>query len=305
MLIPHHDRNDTTFKSEDGKLLLLNPMTGSYLPVRDVEKELKEVYDNTPRTANELAFHQAFKERRAAMRAAKKSNVPPFVPGGVGHGAFYNSTFHHDFTNGSAIAHDTICPASPGTGVTTDLYLTSTNRTAKGVEALIWYNGNTNPEFWIYDWARTSPSFVFGLSGSQLSKYLSTKTISGASRQYIAIQNETSVLSGNTWINIVWLVNHLTQSWDYVYSYTYTATTSSQKDPYDGSWGPIIETFQNSYSNTNVLGFHTTYLNAANAYNSWTTFDLLRNNQSYMRNDNVGFQQVFLDPNHTFGARAY
>ena len=299
----YYNLEDSSFKKENGKLLMLNPMTGEYLPVNNVEDELREAYNKAPKTDEDLVFEKEFADRRKKMKEAKAGGqLPP--PGGVGYGMFYTSTFQHDFTYGSSIAHDFICPATPGSGVTTTLYLTSTNRTAKGVEALIHYNGNANPKFRIWDWALATPGVELALSYSQLSNYRTTKTIHGSSRQVIACQNQTSRVSGDTWINVVWLVNQTTSSWDQVYSYQYTSTAASQKDSYYGSWGPIVETFQDSYSNTNVLGFYAAQLRGANASGSWSSFQLLSSTQSTIRNDNLGFSQVFLDANYTFGVQA-
>jgi hypothetical protein len=45
----------------------------------------------------------------------------------------------------------------PGGNVNTWLYLTATNRSGLGVEALVSYDGQNTPHFRVYDWARTDP----------------------------------------------------------------------------------------------------------------------------------------------------
>lgn len=76
------------------------------------------------------------------------------MPGGVGYGFYFNSNFVNDFTTGTSITYDIICPTTPGGNVSTFLYLTSTNRAAKGVEALISYKGQDELSFKVFDWAR-------------------------------------------------------------------------------------------------------------------------------------------------------
>ena len=143
------------------------------------------------------------------------------------------------------------------------------------------------------------------MSYSELSDYLTTKTISGASRQCVTVQNRTVKSSSTQWKNVVWLKNYETDSYDQIYSYTYTATLSDQRDSHYGSWGPIVETFQESYDeNTNVVGFYNINLmSKTTAYTSstWGEWELLTDDVSTIRNDNLGFSVVFRTPNHTFG----
>ncbi len=227
------------------------------------------------------------------------------VPGGVGYGMFYSSSFFHNFSKGSSIAKTIICPNYPGSGLTDTLYLTSTNRTAKGVESLIWYNGNSQPAFWIYDWSLATPAFVFGLSYGDLGDYLTVKNIHGKNFQAIEIQNQTYYINSTTWGNIVWLVNQTTSTWEQVYFHTYSATSADQKDSHYGSWGPIVETFQSgNYSNVSTIGFSLVYVRGADANNNWTSFQLLDNNNSTVNGPAQGFAVDFLDTNYTFGVYA-
>src|SRR5262249_46264691 len=76
------------------------------------------------------------------------------IPGGVGYGMFYNAAFKTNFATGTAIYWELICPNPPGGNVNTFLYLTATNRSAKGVEAFISYNGQSQTFFKVFDWAR-------------------------------------------------------------------------------------------------------------------------------------------------------
>ena len=66
-----------------------------------------------------------------------------------------------------------------------------------------------------------------------------------------------------------------------------------------GSWGPIVETFQNHYSNTAPLGFLNTMLSECNARGQWSDWDMLTESQSTIQNDSRGFSPLFLDPNYS------
>lgn len=228
------------------------------------------------------------------------------VPGGVGYGAFYTSDFQSDFTTGTLLYYNIICPSTAGGDVDNFLYLTATNRAAKGVEAFISYYAQENPYFKVYDWARSeSDRWQVALSYSDLSDYLLTKTIGGVSRQCVSVQNKTVQVSSTQWANYVWLYNSETETYDQIYTYTYTATLSDQRDSHYGSWGPIVETFQDTYeSNTNIIGFYHTHLKSKTTVYSNSTmgdWELLTSDVSTIRNDDLGFSVVFSDPNYTFG----
>lgn len=80
---------------------------------------------------------------------------------------------------------------------------------------------------------------------------------------------------------------------------------SDQRDSHYGSWGPIVETFQDSYNkDTNIIGFYNINLmskTTAYSNNTWQEWELLTDEVSYIRNDKLGFSTVFLSPNYTFG----
>ena len=155
------------------------------------------------------------------------------VPGGVGYGAYFTSSFQQGFTTGTTLFYNIICPSKAGGDVNNYLYLTSTNRAAKGVEAFISYYKQNNPYFKIYDWARQeSARWQVSMSYSDLSDYLTLKTIKGVYRQCITVQNRTVKSSSTQWKNVVWLKNYRTNSYDQIYTYTYTATLSDQRDSY-------------------------------------------------------------------------
>lgn len=288
---------------------LFNPELNQYIPIRHVEAEVAEI---TKRNGRDVEFENLFETKRAndyllAKNTTQTRTVTEApIPGGVGYGAFYTSDFQSDFTTGTLLYYNIICPSSAGGDVDNFLYLTSTNRAAKGVEAFISYYAQENPYFKVYDWAKPeSDRWQVTMSYSDLSDYLLTKTIGGASRQCVSVQNKTVQVSSTQWANYVWLYNSETETYDQIYTYTYTATLSDQRDSHYGSWGPIVETFQDTYeSNTNIVGFyHTNLKSKTTAYSNstWGDWELLTSDVSTIRNDNLGFSVVFSDPNYTFG----
>jgi len=57
---------------------------------------------------------EIFTSRFVGRRKAPSGTQP--VPGGVGYGMFYDSAFKANFTTGTAIAWDIVCPTPPGGG---------------------------------------------------------------------------------------------------------------------------------------------------------------------------------------------
>lgn len=282
---------------KNGYSFLIDPETGKSLPVINREKEFKNITDKQPRNAK---AEQNFLEHKAKLT---KSNTLAPVPGGVGSGFRFNSIFMTSYAKGSAISYDIICPQKAGGDNSTWLYLTSLNRTAKSVEAYVNYWSQNDFVFQVFDWSVTDTEkrFVVTTPYSQLSNYLRTKTIHGVSYQYITVQQRTELVSGTTWRNIVWLQNK-NGSYDQVYSHSYTSSLTEQQGQSNHNWGPIIETFQSSYSNMNTMGFNATYLASADSNGTWSSWALLSTTQSTYTTPNSGFTQVFLDANYGFAA---
>lgn len=293
---------------QDESEWLYDPGENKYLPVRHVEDEVKAISEEN---GHDYEFEHKFEESRkveAGLMHGKQKNSllsEANIPGGVGYGTYFTSSFKDDFTTGTNIYYNIICPSTAGGNVNNLLYLTSSNRAAKGVEAFIYYDKQNNPTFRVFDWSRPEAEhWQTNLSYNELKqKYLWTINIKGTNRQCVTVQNQTYQTSSNKWINVVWLKNSNTGEYDRIYSHTYTATLADQRDSYFGSWGPIVETFQNSYSNTNVMGFYNINLQSkTTSYSSstWNGFELLTSNVSTIRSDNLGFKLLFLDPNYTF-----
>ena len=221
------------------------------------------------------------------------------TPGGVGYGFFYADAFKSGWGHGTSFSCDFACPTPPGGNVNTWLYLTATNRSGLGVEALVAYNGQGTPHFMVFDWAR-SDHWQTDMSFASLGDYLTTMSAHGQSYQVLPVSNSTWLLSGSTYRNQVLLYNHTRGGWDLVYQYDYSATDAQQKTGWVGSWAPIVETFQPLYSGTSPMGALAAQLTSADNSGAWGSWALLGPSDANVRTDNVGFHLVFLDPNYAF-----
>ncbi len=297
------EKNQEQSKMVNGVFYLLNPSDNQYYPVEDQSEKFSTLNKNAVKSQEEAEFEREFEKRRTLKRMGNgSSDEEGPVPGGVGYGSFYTDEYKSRYQTGTVIAVDIICPQYAGGNVDTWLYLTETNRTAKGVEALIYYLGASVLGFKVFDWARDD-HWQVTLSAHELADYLTTKTIQGSNRQVLSLQNQTFIVNtsqGKRWRNQVFLFNYKNNSYSLVYAYEYEATEMEQKAEWVGAWGPIVETFQDSYQNTNPLGFSYTYMQERDAMDTWTPFHLLTNDISYIRNDGKGFQNEFLLPNHSF-----
>ena len=238
----------------------------------------------------ELATH--FKKKIAA------GSSPP-VPGGVGYGMFYYDPFRNDFATGTGIYCDIICPQPPGGNISTYFYLTATNRAARGVEAFISYDGQSQTFFKVFDWARPD-HWQISVPFAGLSSYLKNSSAHGNSYQVLPVLNVTIQRAVNAWYNQVWLWNNATGGWDLIYEYSYAATLVEQQTGFVGTWGPIVETFQPSYLGTNPMGALMTQFLSRNTQDQWGAWHLLTTADSYVRTDNKGFNLLFLDPNYSW-----
>ena len=168
---------------KDGNKYLLDPESNEYKRIVNTESEIARL---TAINERDYEFERLFEERRTAERAAHKTignecqtrSITQPVPGGVGYGAFYTSSFQYDYVSGTRLSYDIICPSTAGGDLSSYLYLTGMNRAALGVEALVSYYLQNSLHFEVYDWAKPDGSrWVVNLSGSQLNNYLTTKSI--------------------------------------------------------------------------------------------------------------------------------
>ena len=259
--------------------------------------ETHPAFDLQNRRATVAAF-----QSRLRKRPHKSAHGP--VPGGVGYGAFYNSSFKTNFATGTGICWDIICPNPPGGNVNTWLYLTATNRSALGVEALVAYDAQNQPTFEVFDWARYPASpWQTNIPFANLAGYFRSESAHGHPYSTLMLTNVTIQVAAGKWMNQVWLWNQGATRWDLVYQYSYPATLTQQTTGWVGSWGPIVETFQNSYSGTTPMGALGAQIisRSAGAWGAWTN---LSATDSYIRTDNKGFHLVFLDPNYNWAVNS-
>jgi hypothetical protein len=234
----------------------------------------------------------------AGINAASLKKAPP-VPGGVGYGMFYTAAFRTAFSRGTSLYYEIACPTPPGGNVNTWLYLTSTNRAQKGVEAFVSYQGQSDTRFKVFDWARPD-QWQTNIPFSQLGPYLRNQISHGLPFQILPVWNSTYEIAAGRWRNEVLLYNRAAARWDLIYRFDYNSTPAEQIAGWVGSWGPIVETFQPTYSGTNLMGSLHTMLIARNAAGDWGSWGVLTAAQSTIRNDGLGFVPAFLDPNYSF-----
>jgi len=234
------------------------------------------------------------------LEGLRETTAP--APGGVGYGFFYSDAFKSSWGRGTALTFDIICPTPPGGNINTYLYLTATNRSGMGVEAFISYNGQSDTHFRVFDWARDD-HWQTNVSLAELAPYLKTESAHGQSCQVLPVWNGTW-LQGSKWRNQILLYNHVRAGWDLVYQYDYTASDARQKIGWVGSWGPIVETFQAAYTQTQPMGALATQFVSAEENGEWGDWALLAASQANIRTDNVGFHLVFLDPNYAFAVNS-
>jgi hypothetical protein len=245
-----------------------------------------------------------------AQRVRDGAKIPP-VPGGEGFGAFYTPGFKTAFNRGTSLYWHAICPTRPGGNVSTYLYLTATNRASHGCEALVHYNGQTDAHFSVYDWSLPeSDKWRTDIAFPKLGDYLGEEAILGEIRQTLPIWNSTyeifeveqetaEEIPNPTvrWRNDVLLYHHEEKRWHLIYRNDYFATRSRQRSSFVGSWGPLVETFQPYYHDTEDFGTTTTQLNGENRAGRWGGWHELGPLVSTIHNCDKGFFSRYLDPN--------
>lgn len=244
------------------------------------------------------AVADKFRMNAPAMLAQEEAGP---VPGGVGYGMFFNSAFKTGFATGTAISWEIICPTTPGGNVNTWLYVTATNRAGKGVEAFVSYQGQNAFTFNIFDWARPEaerwqPATPF----ANLGAYLGNEVVQGTTCQVLAVINTTFQQSPGQWVNEVRLLNVQANEWHLVYQFQYPATLQEQTGDWVGSWGPIVETFQDVYAGTNLMGALKTQILSRDSNGNWGQWGHLSDTQSDLRVDNKGFVNTFLEKNYNW-----
>jgi hypothetical protein len=298
------------------------PIPPSSDPVQDIEDHRAEFAEATAKTPVDEAFREAFlksKIRTARTHPAfdlagsdseaqsltgrlglqaKEMFAQP-VPGGIGYGVFYTPAFKTGWGDGTALSCSFVCPARPAGNVESFLYLTATNRSGFGVEALVAYDGQKTPHFEVFDWARPD-HWQTNVPFTSLGRYPSTKSAHGHTYQVLSILNSTARIGAGEYRNQVLLYDPVRGGWNLIYQYDYAATDAEHKTGWVGSWGPLVETFQPLYVQTKPLGALDVQLVSADDTGQWGNWSPLGPSNSCTRVDNVGFRLAFLDPNYAF-----
>ncbi|MFK4223832.1 hypothetical protein [Streptomyces sp. NPDC019890] len=141
-----------------------------------------------------------------ALKLREQKDVP--VPGGVGYGAFFNTSFKTGFGKGTSLYWEVVCPTVPGGNVNDWLYLTGMNRAGKGVEAFVSYHAQEAPRFKVFDWARTD-HWQIDCPWSALGSYLMTRTAHGQNYQILGVWNSTWEIAPGQWRNQALLWNRV------------------------------------------------------------------------------------------------
>lgn len=226
------------------------------------------------------------------------------VPGGVGYGTFYTPDYKEAFATGTEIAWSAICQAALGGTSTKYLYITATNRSAYGVEALVAYPHPDECWFQVYDWSipepqdaqNNDPRWVVNLAYGTLNNYMQSQTINGILMPILPIYNSTKKIADGQWRNEVFLYDHTVSQWVSKYAREYATPDDAQHNAWVGSWAPIIEAFDTNYQNTNPLGVWNVQTRSADTDGNWSPWFNLSAQQAQPRNDGVGFQTSSLDP---------
>lgn len=226
----------------------------------------------------------------------------PPLPGGGGFGVFYRPAFKIDFQTGTAAEYTILRPPHSGGNVYGWLYLAATNRAARGPEAVAVYHGQDELVFAVFDWARPQ-GWQIALPSSLLDEYLHEIGLNEATHRALRVLTFTEEAGGARWKNEVYLHHPTLQTFDLVYAFEYEASLPGQQAGWEGSWGPIIETFQNRYQGIEELGF-LDFSVASRRGTEWEPWEVLAPADTYVAQDDTGFRITYPEPNHTFLAAA-
>lgn len=225
----------------------------------------------------------------------------PPLPGGVGFGVFYRPAYKTDFDTGTAAEYTILCPTHAG-DVRGWLYLTAMNRASLAPEALVAYHGRQELVFRVFDWARED-RWHAPMTHAGLQPYLHGCIVHGEMYQALRVLTVTYRSREDAWTNEVYLENASTGRMGLIYDWDYPATTADQHFAWEGSWGPIIETFQEWYSGTEPMGF-ADFSVATRRGTEWEPWERLSPADTYVAQDDTGFRMTYIEPNHTFLAAA-
>jgi hypothetical protein len=314
----HHKGKCEAFKQKGERKFAITPDLQDYIPIDDRREQWEEEAKKDPSTKDE---RQAFYKQRISLvnscegssrtdellQDLKESvereelvrdddegdNAP--IPGGVGYGAYYKDEALA-FNQSSMLRYNIVVIPAIGNSQNQWLYLTSTNRAPKGVEAYVSYRQQDRPKFKVFDWSKVGDArFALSRPYDLLADYLGPHQAGGYQYQTLYVSNSTRrlVAGGDRWINEVMLLNRQTGNYDLVYSNEYELAQTDE-DNYKW-WGPIVETFPPFPFTINDVGFFEAQLLQDDKPPKMLTSDVTN-----LRTDHPGFQVVLRDPNHSF-----
>ncbi len=268
------DKYEGVFKNEDGLSYAFKPDTGKYVPVNDRREEWKQDAKECPTTKDERQNfyqqriqliessegrdelrYQLLENLNQSVKAedAEPGDLPEPVPGGVGYGAYYKPGMLR-FAESSTLQYKIIAVEQVGNDLNQWLYLTSTNRAPRGVEAYVAYRRQDPPLFKVFDWSKSGADrFALSRPYDKLADYLMIHTEDEVDYRILEVKNTTRRIGENRWTNEVMVFNSSTNNYDLVYSHEYDLPASEQTKFL--WWGPIVETFHPFPFPTNKLGF--------------------------------------------------
>lgn len=205
--------------------------------------------------------------RRPPLRTARRlaaGDAGQPVPGGTGYGYWFRDG-QLQWTHFTAIDFYAIVPDRAGPHMRYYLYLTATNRSRLGLEALVMYHENEEALFRVYDWSRNDPwQTSLNLPTDHPEYLVVQRSERGSSLRMCRIRNTTAYLGVqeelHQWRNEALLFNFTLGTWDLVYSHDYTTNTKEANMPNgteDWNWGPIVEIWEDTgtYDVLPPLGF--------------------------------------------------
>jgi hypothetical protein len=218
--------------------------------LRELSQDIKE---EVPNTQSRLVRLRDVSSRLIVKEDEYEGPPPMPIPGGVGCGVMFKPD-ELLFNDSSTLYCFIVANSNVGSPQNRWLYLTSTNRAPKCLEAFVSYKDQEGPSFTIYDWSRaTGDRWIYSTPISLLGQYQFDYLIQGALFPVIYIMNVTVRLSGNYWKNAAFLYNFAAKEWSLVYYNDYELPPEDSR--YYLWWGPIIETFYPHQTEINNLGF--------------------------------------------------
>jgi hypothetical protein len=244
-----------------------DPALNATFATQDQRDHFKLLSSQTPTSKKDkqlFVAHKTLKREKAALASGKQGSGALNDDGKSRAIGFWPIDGKLLFKRSTAIRYVIIFPEAVDQDFTSYLYLTSSNRSAKGTESHIAFVRGDLPAFFIYDWSIPgdgTQQLVRQVPISQMGKYVFPTSDPSFQLQGILVINQTRLVENTTWINCVHLgvfENGRLDHFDTVYSNTYKLASNADQQPNyqtGGFWGPQVECFQNFTQQINTVGF--------------------------------------------------